>query len=86
MTNEKNIEQVDTEEAKSFEEAMKSLEEIIVKLEEGDVPLEKAIDMYQEGMTLSKQCHDQLQKVEKRMDKIVLENGETEPFSLHEEG
>ncbi|MFO6496173.1 MULTISPECIES: exodeoxyribonuclease VII small subunit [Bacillus] len=69
----------------TFEEAMKGLEQIVAKLEEGDVPLEKAIDYFQEGMTLSKMCHEKLQNVEKQMDYILRENGELTPFSVREE-
>ncbi|HHV7525946.1 TPA: exodeoxyribonuclease VII small subunit, partial [Burkholderia orbicola] len=69
----------------TFEEAMKGLEQIVSKLEEGDVPLEKAIDYFQEGMALSKICHEKLQNVEKQMDFILRENGELAPFSVREE-
>ncbi|MDM5302423.1 exodeoxyribonuclease VII small subunit [Bacillus subtilis] len=69
----------------TFEEAMKGLESIVSKLEEGDVPLEKAINYFQEGMALSKMCHEKLQKVEKQMDFILKEDGELAPFSVQEE-
>ncbi|MFT0800230.1 exodeoxyribonuclease VII small subunit [Bacillus swezeyi] len=69
----------------NFEEAMKGLEKIVSKLEEGDVPLEKAIDYFQEGMVLSKMCHEKLQNVEKQMDYILRENGELAPFSVRGE-
>lgn len=69
----------------TFEEAMKNLEEIVSKLEEGDVPLEKAINYFQEGMKLSKLCHDKLQTVEKQMDQILKEDGKLEPFTIQEE-
>lgn len=51
----------------SFEEAMEKLESIVSRLEEGDVPLEKAINYYQEGMTLSKICGDKLKNVQEMM-------------------
>ncbi|CAN2250419.1 MULTISPECIES: exodeoxyribonuclease VII small subunit [Bacillus] len=69
----------------TFEEAMKGLESIVSKLEEGDVPLEQAINYFQEGMALSKMCHEKLQKVEKQMDFILKEDGELTPFSVQEE-
>ncbi|MEK3801380.1 exodeoxyribonuclease VII small subunit [Bacillus sp. FSL K6-1234] len=69
----------------TFEEAMKGLESIVSKLEEGDVPLEQAINYFQEGMALSKMCHEKLQKVEKQMDFILKEDGELAPFSVQEE-
>lgn len=72
------------EEQMTFEEAMKGLEEIVGKLEKGDVPLEQAIHYFQEGMTLSKLCHEKLQHVEKQMDFILKEDGELAPFSVKE--
>ncbi|MCL7746148.1 MULTISPECIES: exodeoxyribonuclease VII small subunit [Halalkalibacter] len=69
----------------SFEEAMKELEQVVECLEQGDVPLEKAITMFQEGMALSKQCHEKLEKVEKQMDQILHEDGELELLNFQED-
>ncbi|EZP76088.1 exodeoxyribonuclease VII small subunit [Parageobacillus genomosp. 1] len=69
----------------TFEEAMQKLEEIVEKLEEGNVPLEQAISFFQEGMRLSKLCHDKLQHVEKQMEYILREDGQLAPFSIQEE-
>jgi exodeoxyribonuclease VII small subunit len=69
----------------TFEEAMQKLEEIVEKLEEGNVPLEQAISFFQEGMRLSKLCHDKLQHVEKQMEYILREDGQLAPFSMQEE-
>ncbi|WP_027407743.1 exodeoxyribonuclease VII small subunit [Anoxybacteroides tepidamans] len=69
----------------TFEEAMKQLEEIVEKLEEGNVPLEQAISFFQEGMKLSKWCHDKLQHAEKQMEYILREDGQLAPFSIEEE-
>lgn len=69
----------------TFEEAMDQLEDIVGKLEEGDVPLEKAISYFQEGMALSKLCHDKLKTIEKQMDQLLLENGELQPFQIQED-
>jgi exodeoxyribonuclease VII small subunit len=69
----------------TFEESMKSLEELVEKLEKGDVPLEEAISMFQEGMKLSKECHDRLQKVEKQMTEVLSEDGEISTFQVEEE-
>jgi exodeoxyribonuclease VII small subunit len=69
----------------TFEEAMKQLEEIVGKLEEGNVPLEQAISFFQEGMKLSKWCHDKLQHAEKQMEYILREDGQLAPFSIEEE-
>ncbi|NNU84435.1 exodeoxyribonuclease VII small subunit [Geobacillus sp. BMUD] len=69
----------------TFEEAMKKLEKIVEKLEEGNVPLEEAIAFFQEGIKLSKLCHDKLQHVEKQLEYMLREDGELVPFSPEEE-
>ncbi|WP_031408371.1 exodeoxyribonuclease VII small subunit [Geobacillus vulcani] len=69
----------------TFEEAMKRLEKIVEKLEEGNVPLEEAIAFFQEGIKLSKLCHDKLQHVEKQLEYMLREDGELVPFSPEEE-
>jgi exodeoxyribonuclease VII small subunit len=55
----------------TFEQAMESLESIVAKLENGDVPLETAIELFQEGMSLSKLCGQKLEQVERRIEMLV---------------
>ncbi|HET7579725.1 MAG TPA: exodeoxyribonuclease VII small subunit [Bacillales bacterium] len=69
----------------TFEEAMEQMEKIVGMLEENDVPLEKAIDLFQKGMALSKTCHGKLQKVEEKMDRILQEDGEMKAFFIQED-
>ncbi|WP_178022776.1 exodeoxyribonuclease VII small subunit [uncultured Paenibacillus sp.] len=66
----------------NFEEAMNQLEDIVSQLEHGDVPLEKAIDLFQEGMRLSQLCGQKLAQVERKIEMIVEEDGavEKQPF------
>ncbi|WP_040951337.1 exodeoxyribonuclease VII small subunit [Gorillibacterium massiliense] len=59
----------------SFEQAMEKLELIVARLENGDVPLEKAIDLFQEGMQLSQLCGNKLEQVERKIEMLVEENG-----------
>ncbi|WP_202076722.1 exodeoxyribonuclease VII small subunit [Caldalkalibacillus salinus] len=61
---------------KSFEEEMAQLEHIVQQLETGEVPLEKAIELFQEGMSLSKNCHQKLEKVEKQVHVLLEEDGQ----------
>ncbi|CAM3312021.1 exodeoxyribonuclease VII small subunit [Paenibacillus lactis] len=60
----------------SFEEAMAQLEQIVEQLEDGDVPLEKAIDLFQQGMKLSQMCSQKLEQVEQKIEMIFEEGGE----------
>ncbi|RBW70610.1 exodeoxyribonuclease VII small subunit [Bacillus taeanensis] len=79
MTEEQNKEKQVT-----FEEAMEKLEEIVDRLESGNVPLEEAINLFQDGMLLSKQCHEKLKTIEGKIDRMIDENGEEKMFSIEE--
>jgi exodeoxyribonuclease VII small subunit len=67
----------------SFEEAMERLENIVARLESGDVPLETAVELFQEGMALSRLCGQKLEQVERRIEMLVEdENGwQRKPFA-----
>ncbi|NGM81622.1 exodeoxyribonuclease VII small subunit [Paenibacillus sp. 7124] len=71
-----------------FEEAMDRLELIVRELEHGDVPLEKAIDLFQQGMKLSQLCGAKLEQVERKIEMIVEEDGQLrkKPFGADLEG
>lgn len=71
------------EKGMKFEEALKKLEEIVEKLEQGEVPLEKSIQLYEEGMKLSKFCAGKLEEAEKKIEILTrTEEGKPkkEPF------
>jgi exodeoxyribonuclease VII small subunit len=63
------------EEEVSFEAAMERLDKIVAELESGDVPLEKAIDLFQEGMKLSRLCGEKLEQAERKIEMLVDEEG-----------
>ena len=66
----------------SFEDKIKLLEEIVKELESGEVPLDDAINKYTEAMKLAKECSDKLTKVSEKVNKIMLENGKLEDFTV----
>ena len=70
---------------KTFEESLNALEEIVQRLERGDVHLEEALVAFQEGMALSKQCQDTLEKAEKTLTKMMTENNKEIVFEESEE-
>ena len=71
----------------SFEEALKQLEEIVDALETGDVPLEKAINLFQDGMKLSQICSKKLDHVEQKIETLMEKDGEltVKPMELEED-
>jgi exodeoxyribonuclease VII small subunit len=65
-----------------FEKGIEALEEIVKQLESGDLPLEKALALFEQGMTLSTACRKQLQEAEARVE-VLVRQGEAvtpEPF------
>lgn len=63
----------------SLEENFARLEELIERLESDDIPLEEAFHAYSEGMTVLKQCNEQIDRVEKQVLKLNGE-GQLEEF------
>jgi exodeoxyribonuclease VII small subunit len=58
---------------KTFEEALRELEEIVNRLEGGDLPLEEALQLFEEGVRLSRACHTKLDEAQRRVE-IVLKD------------
>ncbi len=67
-----------------FEEKIKELESIINDLENGDIDLDESIEKYTKAMKLVKECDEKLDKIEKQVSKLVLENGKEEDFNVEE--
>jgi exodeoxyribonuclease VII small subunit len=57
-----------TEKPPSFETNLSRLDSIVRQLEEPDLPLEKALQLYEEGMRLSRDCQKQLEEAEGRVE------------------
>jgi len=54
----------------SFEASLKRLEQIVEELESGEVTLDKALEMYEEGVELSKFCIEKLNQAEVKLKKL----------------
>ena len=59
------------EQTASFEENMKKLEEIAEELEKGNLDLDTSVTKFEEGMILSKQCSEMLEKAEKKITMLI---------------
>lgn len=58
---------------KTFEDNLKELEEVATNLETGNLGLDEAIEEFEKGMKLSKECTKKLDEAEKRIN-ILVEN------------
>ena len=70
----------------SFEGLLKELDDIVKKLESGDLPLEDSIKLYKDGMTISADLNDKLNKVEGEITILLSADGKVEekPLNLEE--
>jgi exodeoxyribonuclease VII small subunit len=58
-------------ETPDFETALKRLEEIVKKLENGELSLDSALQLFEEGIKLSRFCHTKLEEAERRVEMLV---------------
>lgn len=56
------------EEKITFEENLDRLGKIVAELEKGDIPLEKAVELYGEGVKLSAKCRKQLDEAQIKIE------------------
>jgi len=75
--------------ADSFEKNLERLDAIVLQLEDAELPLEKALQLYEEGMNLAEVCHKQLNEAEGRVEILMKKAGSgarrvAEPFEPEE--
>jgi exodeoxyribonuclease VII small subunit len=72
----------------NFEEAFKELEGIVKRLESEELPLDESLRLFEQGIGLSRFCHQRLEEVEKKIELILADakgQPRTEPFALADE-
>ena len=63
----------------SFEQAMKRMSEIVNELEDGNMKLEETLELFEEGVKLSKICREFLGNAAKKVEEIKSGNEEAAP-------
>jgi len=56
---------------KDFESALKSLEDIVVQLEAGDLTLDRALELFEEGIRVSRFCGSKLDEAERKVEVLM---------------
>lgn len=54
-----------------FEKKLGRLEEIVNKMEKGDLALEDSLKLFEEGVKLSRECHQKLNDAESKVKLLV---------------
>ena len=65
-----------------FEDCLQRLERILEELEKGEIPLERALQLFEEGMQLSNSCRKELDEAEGKIEILLKQSGklQAEPF------
>ena len=68
--------------AENFEASLEELEKVVKQLEAGDLSLERSIELFERGVTLSDACRKQLEDAETRVEMLIRKEGKiaAEPF------
>ena len=64
-----------TQQKPSFESGLEELEKIVKEMESSDLPLERSLELFEKGMSLSESCRKQLDEAETRVE-ILMQRGD----------
>src|SRR5688500_1686832 len=70
------------EQGRTFEASLEALEQIVRQLESGDLPLEKSLELFEQGIRLSRECQERLSQAERRIE-ILLRDNQGRPVVAH---
>ena len=56
---------------KDFESALKSLDDIVVQLEASDMTLDRALELFEEGIKVSRFCSSKLEEAERKVEVLT---------------
>jgi len=59
---------------KNFETSLEELERIVRELEQGELTLEKSLELFEQGVKLSRECQERLNQAERRIEILMRDN------------
>lgn len=62
------------EQGRTFEASLEALERIVHQLEDGDLPLDKSLELFEQGIRLSRECQERLSQAERRIEILLRDN------------
>jgi exodeoxyribonuclease VII small subunit len=73
--------------ANDFEKSFQQLEKIVQRLESEELPIDESLELFEEGIRLSRFCNSKLEEVEKKIELILADakgQPRVEPFEAEE--
>jgi exodeoxyribonuclease VII small subunit len=64
-----------------YEQIVDRLEEVVEQLERGELPLERSLELFEEGVKLSREASGRLDAAERRIEEL-LEDGSLVPLDV----
>lgn len=58
----------------NFESSLEELERIVRELERGDLPLEQSLELFEQGVKLSRTCQERLNEAERRIELLTRDS------------
>lgn len=65
----------------NFETQLASLERIVRELERGELPLEQSLELFEQGVKLSRECQERLNEAERRIE-VLLRGSDGSPIAV----
>ena len=59
---------------KTFESSLEELEHIVRQLEGGDLPLDRSLELFEQGVRLSRECQKRLDEAERKVEILLRGN------------
>ena len=59
---------------KTFESSLEELERIVRELEQGELTLEQSLELFEQGVKLSRECQERLSQAERRIEILTRDN------------
>ena len=71
----------------NFEDKLAELETIVEKLEKGQLSLDESLGLFEQGITLSRDCNAMLKSARQKVEKLIEEDNslKSEDFALPDE-
>ncbi len=71
----------------NFEDKLAELETIVEKLEKGQLSLDESLELFEQGITLSRECNAMLKNARQKVEKLMEEdtNLKSEDFATTDE-
>jgi exodeoxyribonuclease VII small subunit len=59
----------------SFEAALSRLEQLVARLESGELPLDEALQTFEQGVRLTRECQTSLSSAQQKVQQLLQRDG-----------